>query len=182
MSEDLREAFYHGRVRKCGPHYTGFDLTSIETVLNLVYTYDVLQQIIGRYLAGFGLSKSALNVMMVLRCGEPEGMLLHDLGELLLVSRANVTGLIDSLQEKGYVKRVVDAGDRRGRFARLTRKGEEILDQVMPVHFRNVSQLMSDLSMDERNLLTSLLKKMRRSLVAHASGPAEYGARHQQTL
>ncbi len=28
-------------------------------------------------------------------------MLLHSLGELLLVSRANITGLVDHLEEKG---------------------------------------------------------------------------------
>jgi MarR family 2-MHQ and catechol resistance regulon transcriptional repressor len=168
VSEDLREAFYHERVRKCGPRYAGFDLLSTETVLNLLYTYDVLHQITGRYMADFGLSKSTLNVLMLLRCGGPEGTLLHDLGELLLVSRANITGLIDSLEEKGYVKRVVDEQDRRARFARLTRKGEELLDQVMPIHFRNIVELLKDLSEHEKELLITLLKKLRQSLIAHS--------------
>jgi MarR family 2-MHQ and catechol resistance regulon transcriptional repressor len=150
--------------------------------LNLAYTYDVLHQILGRYLAEFGLSKSTLNVLMVLLCGKPEGMLLHDLGELLLVSRANVTGLIDSLEEKGYVKRVVDSGDRRGRFARLTRKGEELLDEVIPVHFSNIAEMVSDLSIKEKSLLTALLKKMRRSLAGHANGPAECDAGREQAV
>ncbi len=60
-----------------------------------------------------------------------EGMQLHDLGELLVVSRANITGLIYHFEQKGYVNRVVDQQDRRARFARITRKAEALLDEFM---------------------------------------------------
>ncbi len=83
-------------------------------------------------MADYGLSKSTLNILMLLRHGPADGMQLHDLGELLLVSRANITGLIDHLEEKGYVKRVVDAGDRRARYARITKKAEALLDRIHP--------------------------------------------------
>ncbi len=172
MPEDRREAFYHERIRQCGPQYAGFDLPSAETALNLLYTYDVFHQVTGRYMADFGLAKSAFNILMVLRHGQPGGMLLHDLGELLLVSRANITGLMDHLEEKGYVRRVVDVEDRRARFARLTKKGEDLLDTFVPLYYRNLAELLKDLTNDEKELLTGLLKKARRSLLAHAGAVA----------
>src|SRR5437868_10746070 len=98
MSEDRREAYYHDRVRQYGPQYEGFDLRSVEILLSLRYTEDVLQQVCGPYLGQHGLSKSSVNILMLLRHGPSEGMQLHDLGELLLVSRANITGLIDHLE------------------------------------------------------------------------------------
>jgi MarR family 2-MHQ and catechol resistance regulon transcriptional repressor len=168
VSEDRREAFYHDRIRQCGPQYAGFDLLSSETALNLLYTYDVFHQVTGRYMAEFGLAKSAFNILMLLRHGQPEGMLLHDLGELLLVSRANITGLIDHLEEKGYVKRVVDVHDRRARFARLTKEGEELLDKFAPVHYKQMTELLKDLTNEEKRSLISLLKKTRGSLMAHS--------------
>ncbi len=105
MPEDRREVFYHERVRKSGPRYEGFDLQSTQMALDLLYTYDVFHQLSARYMADYGLSKSSLNILMLLRDGPGQGMQLHDLGELLLVSRANITGVIDSLQEKGWVTR-----------------------------------------------------------------------------
>ncbi len=66
-------------------------------------------------------------------------MLLHDLGEVLLMTRANVTGLIDHLEEKGLVKRVIDSSDRRARFARITKKGEGLLDEAAPAYFKRES-------------------------------------------
>ena len=177
VPEDRREAFYHEKIRQCGPQYPGFDRLSTETALNLLYTYDVFHQVTGRYLAGFGLSKSTFNVLMLLRHGGPDGMLLHDLGELLLVSRANITGLVDHLEQKGFVKRVVDTQDRRGRLARLTKRGEDLLDHFVPVHYRNVNELLKDLSPDEKETLIGLLKKTRSSLLSHGGAVAGQATR-----
>lgn len=169
LAEDRRETYYHDRVRELGPRFQGFDLASVETALSLLYSYDVLLQVLGRSMAEYGLSKSSVNILMLLRHGPAEGMQLHDLGELLLVSRANITGLIDHLEEKGYVKRVVDAQDRRARYARITRKAEALIDEYMPVHYRRLKMLLQDLTEEEKGTLIRLLKKTRRSIYAHAA-------------
>jgi MarR family 2-MHQ and catechol resistance regulon transcriptional repressor len=164
MTEDRREAFYHDRVRQSGPYYEGFDLPSVEILLSLRYTHDVLQQACGPYLVQHGLSKSSVNILMLLRHGPTGGMQLHDLGELLLVSRANITGLIDHLEEKGCVTRVIDAQDRRARLARITKRGEALLDDFMPLHYRNIKSMLQGLSEAEKTTLLFLLKKTRASI------------------
>jgi MarR family 2-MHQ and catechol resistance regulon transcriptional repressor len=136
-------------------------------MLSIFFTYDVLHQALAKYMAGFGLSKSGVNVLMLLRHGPPEGMQLHDLGEMLLVSRANVTGLISHLEEKGLVTRVVDESDRRARYAKVTPKAAILLDEFIPVHYSNIKGLMNDLSTAEKTQLISLLTKVRRSIQAN---------------
>lgn len=168
MPEDRRELYYHERLKESGPQYAGFDFPSIQVLLALLYTYDVFHQFVSRYMADFGLSKSTLNILMLLRHGPTEGMQLHDLGELLLVSRANITGLIDHLEEKGLVKRVVDTSDRRARYARITKQGEGLLDEFIPLHYKNVQMLMGDLTTGEKETLVALLKKTRASVLAHS--------------
>lgn len=170
MPEDRREAFYHERVIEAGGCYPDFDYLSTRTCLDLLYTYDVFHQVSARYMADYGLSKSALNILMLLRHGPKDGMQLHDLGELLLVSRANITGLIDSMQERGLVKRVVDPDDRRVRYARITREGEDLLNRFMPVHFQHVRALLQDLTTEEKKTLSTLLRKARRSVTTHSKG------------
>ena len=168
MPQDRRESYYRERVRKSGPNYAGFDLLSIQMAVDFLYTYDQFHQLISRYMADYGLSKSTLNILMLLRHGPVEGMQLHELGELLLVSRANITGLMDHLEEKGYVKRVVDTRDRRARYACITKKAETLLDDFMPVHYWTVRNLLQDLTAEEKETLLALLKKTRASLSAHA--------------
>jgi MarR family 2-MHQ and catechol resistance regulon transcriptional repressor len=169
MSEDRREAYYQDRIRQSGPQYASFDLPSAEVYLSLRRTEDMLQQTCAPYLGQYGVSKSSVNLLMLLRHGPEEGMQLHDLGELMLVSRANITGLIDHLEEKEYVTRVVDHQDRRARFARITKKGEALLDAFMPVHFRNMKEVLQGLSETEKATLLRLLKKTRESINAHAA-------------
>lgn len=180
--EDRREAFYRQIVRSRGPEYENFDLPSCETVISLAYTYDVLHQIGARYMAEFGLSKSTFNILMLLRHGPKEGMQLHDLGELLLVSRANITGLINHLEHKGFVKRVIDGSDRRARFARITRRGEALLDGLIPAHYWNVRALLGDLSASEKETLVALLKKVRVSATTHADETYRKASRRLQEV
>ena len=184
MPEDLRETYYHRRLSEAGPRYEGFELLVCETALSFAFTYDLFHQLTTRYMGAFGLSRSAFNVLLLLRHGPPEGMQLHDLGKLLLVSRANVTGLIDHLQGKGYVTRIVDSQDRRARYARITAKAEALLDEFVPVHYRNLKVLLQDLTTEEKKGLIQLLKKVRTSFSAHSAhcgAPelAEYGALRQ---
>ena len=169
MIEDRREVFYHSLYSKAGPQYPGFDLLSSRNVLDLTFTCDVMHQILARYLAEFELSRSTFNVLMLLKHGPPDGMPLHDIGELLLVSRANITGLINHLEEKEYVQRVVDAADRRVRHAKITWRAHELLDQVIPLHFANLAILLQDVTANEKQNLLELLKKIRESLFSHAS-------------
>ena len=167
VSVDPREAFYYEQIRTAGSLYQGFDVLTSETVLGLAYTYDMYQQRCSKHLSDFGLSKSTLNILLILRHGPAEGMQLHGLGELLLVSRANVTGLIDNLQERGLVKRVVDEHDRRSRFAVITPEGQALVDQLMPVHIRAVRRMMQDLTDQEKRDLVQLLRKVRLSLAGN---------------
>ena len=168
MRRDRREDYYHTRIKESGPQYAGFDLPSAEILLSLRYTEDVLQQACARVLAQYGLSKSSVNILMLLRHGPPEGMQLHDLGDLLLVSRANITGLIDHLEQKEYVTRTVDPSDRRARFAQITDNGIALLNNFMPMHYRNAKSMLQGLSDEEKKQLLSLLKKTRESIAAHA--------------
>jgi DNA-binding MarR family transcriptional regulator len=166
-AKDRREAYYHQRMRESSRQFRNFDLRVSETTLNLLYTYDVLHQTWSRYMAEYGISKSTVNVLMLLHDGPADGMQLHDLGALLLVSRANITGLMDHLEEKGYVTRIVDRHDRRARLARITQKGESLLSEVMPIHHAYMNTLLRDMSDGEKEMLVTLLKKMRSSISAH---------------
>lgn len=166
--EDRREAYYYERIREAGPKYEGFDLLSTETAVNLLYTSDVFNQVLWRYLAEYGLSRSTFNVLMLLRHGPTQGMQLHDIGELLLVSKANITGLINHLEQKGYVKRVIDRKDRRARLATITSKGSALLDEFVPLHYRNIKRLFQHVTDQEKQTLLRLLRKTRASLMAHS--------------
>lgn len=160
---DKREYHYLNRMRHHSGKYAEFHWPSVELLLNLAYTYDVIHCHLARRLDASGLSLGAFNVLMILSRCEEEGCPMHELGELLLVSRANVTGLVDYLARKGFVERAEDERDRRVRLVRLTRKGEKFLESILPAHYARVREMLKGMSNREKGELSGLLTKLRRN-------------------
>ncbi len=102
---------------------------------------------------------------------------MHELGEVLLVSRANVTGLVDSLERKHLVERAVKPGDRRVRFVRITKAGQHLLEQLLPVHYASVRELLKELKSGEKATLNALLTKLRRSVQRAAARRGAKGSK-----
>src|SRR6476661_9243870 len=72
-----------------------------------------------------GISMTHLHILWVL---EHHGDLtMSRLAELLDISVSNATGLVDRMEERGFVERVRDREDRRVVIARLSDRGVEML-------------------------------------------------------
>jgi DNA-binding MarR family transcriptional regulator len=177
---DKRENYYHDRVRQHGQRYRQFHLPSVQVLLNLIYTYDVTATHLARRIGGYGLSLSAFNLLMILTRGGSRGCPLSEIGELMLVSKANITGLVDCLERKGLVERVADRHDRRVRVARITKVGEALLESLLPDHYSELRTICSGLSNLEKNQLYSLLTKLRHSVQASLDNNLEASQRRQQ--
>jgi DNA-binding MarR family transcriptional regulator len=160
---DKREEYYEACVRD-HKQYREFHSASVNLLFDFLYAYDVLEGQLAQRIASFGLSLSAFNVLMILRRYGVKGCPLSEIGELLLVSRANITGVMDSLESAGLVLRSPDANDRRVKIAHITPSGEQLLERILPDHYRYVRRSLSGLSAPEKTELARLLKKMRYSV------------------
>jgi len=90
----------------------------------------------------------------------PKRMPLSAIGDRLCVTRGNVTGLIDRLEERGLVERVPDEKDRRSIYAQLTPAGAELAAEVVPHVQEALTEVLSGLTKDERARLAELLEKL----------------------
>ena len=89
-----------------------------------------------------------------------DGIKLNELSKRTFATSANITRLVDRLEEAGHVVRDNDPGDRRVLLAKLTPQGQELFDRFVPAHRAWVTQLMSCLSADEQVELTDLLTRL----------------------
>jgi len=161
---DRREHHYLDRMNCHNRDYEEFHWPSVEALLNLIYTFDVIHARVSRKADAHGLSMAAFNVLMILSRCENKGCPMRELSELLLVTRANITGLVDSLEKKSLVERTTDKSDRRICIARLTKKGEALLEAILPEHYRVVREVFAGLNKTEKATLSALLTKLRRSV------------------
>jgi len=160
-NEDKRAGYYWNRIEDYGRKFKWFHWHSVELFLNLIYSYDVIFSYLASKLKSGNLSRSAFNILNIISRSEKKGCTHVELSELLLVSRANVTGLVDSLVGRDLVQRQVSERDRRLSIVKITKKGEELLNSVIPFYYLEMRKLASTLSDDERDKLNKMLNKLR---------------------
>ncbi len=131
-------------------------------LLNLVLTGQMLMKEGQRVLRPFGLTDSQFNVLMLLKHQSKNGELNQtSLGNMLLVNRANVTGLIDRMEEAGWVKRTAQAGDRRVNLVRITNTGRRLLERAEKVYYPRVEEIISALTDEETIHFCTMMEKVR---------------------
>ena len=143
--------------------YPELDPASADAFLHLLRAADELFSARELSLGKFNLSCGRFSVMMQLFDKETDTPIARTPAELATVAgvtRATMTGLVDTLERDGLVKREPDPKDRRMMSVNLTRKGHQLITQVLPNHFRLMGEVMSPLSEAERKTLVRLLAKI----------------------
>ena len=104
------------------------NVLATESVMNTMRTADMLFDRIGRLLRPLNVSAAGGLVLGVLR--DHGRMSPSELGERLIVTRATVTGLVDSLEGRGFVSRTANPADRRGLVVEITPAGLDVLQEL----------------------------------------------------
>ncbi len=108
----------------------------------------------------WGMTDSHYNVLRILNgVGEPISQV--EIGRRMLSSRANVTKLVDFLEERGYVKRLA-CGDRRVNLVGLTEAGVGFIEETAPEVIAHAVESMKALTREEQKTLFKLLEKLNR--------------------
>jgi DNA-binding MarR family transcriptional regulator len=94
----------------------------------------------------------------------PDGLLMSDLSQRLMVSNGNITGLTDNLERDGFVERILLPQDRRARKVRLTDKGRAAFDQMATTHASWIHAWLSSLSREEQQVFYLLLGKLKQGI------------------
>ena len=143
--------------------FPDLDPSACDAYLHLLRTADEVYRVREANQAAHGLSQGRFTVLMLLydkAANRPKPGAPADLAECAGVTRATMTGLIDTLERDGLVKREPDPEDRRRMSVHLTDKGLSTLQAVLPGHFQWMAALMAPLDETERKQLVRLLSKL----------------------
>src|ERR1700688_2139719 len=137
-----------------------FESPQEEALLNIVRTSDQLQIRFARLLREFGLSSpTQYNILRILR-GEGKPLPILEIASRTVTVVPGITGLIDRLEQAGFVQRERCEKDRRMIYVALTDKGSKTLaemdEPVLALH----EKLMGLLSSAELKELSRLLEKV----------------------
>jgi DNA-binding MarR family transcriptional regulator len=80
----------------------------------------------------------------------------------MMVTRATITGLLDSLERRGLVRRLASEGDGRTRPVAITPVGRRIAGDLVPRMHRFERDLMAALSQEELGALRDVVARLQR--------------------
>ena len=131
-----------------------------QTLIRLMRAGDRLWRDSDERFGRWRLTDNHYNVLRILNgAGEPISQI--EIGRRMLSSRANVTKLIDWLEELGYVKRL-SCGDRRVKLIELTPEGAGFLSETIEEVIRYAEEALSIFSPEELQTLSNLLARITR--------------------
>jgi DNA-binding MarR family transcriptional regulator len=132
-----------------------------KTVINILYTQNLLQDSFNDILKPFEISVEQFNVLRILRGqnGKPANMSL--IQERMIAKTSNTTRIVDKLLTKSLVTREICPHNRRKMEVNITPKGLELLLKIDPKVDQFEQKLHVNLSTTEAEMLNQLLEKYR---------------------
>ena len=144
--------------------YPNTSARATECAMNLIFTADLLVKRISGLLQPFDLSPASGLVLSILADSESP-LSPHKIADRLIISRATVTGLIDSLERRGYVRRLPHQSDRRMLLIELTDTGRHVAHAFRPIVHQHQKVWLEALNEKEQQQLIDSLQRVQATLM-----------------
>jgi len=128
----------------------------------ILATAKVIRRVGLRVFSDEGITDPQFQALMLLVDEGP--MLMRKVSDELLVSPANITGIVDRLEEKGLVRRTPGKGDRRATIIEITPKGKALYERVAVKKAAMLQVALRMFTKDELMTLHGLLEKFQREM------------------
>jgi DNA-binding MarR family transcriptional regulator len=108
--------------------------------------------------AGFDVTQVQFAAMQALKANP--GIEQAQIASLIAYDRATIGGVVDRLEKKGYITRVISKSDRRAREVNLSETGSQALEQLtLPVRALQ-DEILENLDAEERAIFISMVQKV----------------------
>ena len=156
----LKDLPKYDTLQRFADRYAEMDVSAVQTFLMLLRVASDVIENLDACLARHDLLQGRWWVLILLMREKNLTASPSVLADKAGVTRATMTGLLDSLERAELIERIPNPDDRRMLNVRLTEKGQQRLDEVMPDYYSRVARVMEELSKDHRQMLMEMLSKV----------------------
>ncbi|MEU8032726.1 MarR family transcriptional regulator [Streptomyces sp. NPDC049099] len=178
LARDADGLFYDPQVRAAMGEFTGGgDTLHLEAAAAARAAHRSVERLRAHGSEGRGLSAGAVDVLIRLRTLGEAGANLGDLARSAGMTPRNATGLVDTLEREGLVRRDPAPADRRSVLARITPAGLAWLDEYRAPTQRALAALFRGFTDTELHQLRHLCLRLvqNQQLIAAHLAAAEGG-------
>lgn len=108
----------------------------------------------------YGLTFPQYNVLRVLDSSENRQNTISNVGKIMLVSGANMTGIAKRLEKNGFLLRKSDPNDERITLLEITPKGREQLKNISSEKDANIARYLKHFSDEQKKEVLRLLRSV----------------------
>ncbi|MFN7250485.1 MAG: MarR family winged helix-turn-helix transcriptional regulator [Anaerobacillus sp.] len=135
------------------------NLDAIAVVTNIYRIAQGLRNKMEReVLSEYGLSWTAFSLLYDLWIGN--SVETKKLAESAGVSKATISNITKTLEQKELCYRKVDNRDRRNTYVTITDKGRNIMEKLYPRFHMGEAEIVSSLTVEEQKNISTLLRKV----------------------
>lgn len=131
-----------------------------KAVLNMLYTSYWLRNQVATALKPYGITAEQFNVLRILRGALPQYLCVKDIAERMIEPNSNVPRILERLQRKGLIERMMSEFDRRESVTIITPLALETLTKA-DTALKNKENEIMQITNEEATLLNQILDKLR---------------------
>ena len=129
-----------------------------KVVIGIMRASNLLVDDLKKTLKNYPINATEFSVMEFLYSkGEKS---IQEIRDRILLASGSATYVVDNLERKEYVRRIVNQNDRRVTYIKLTEAGKDLINDIFPTHKKNTKKIFNDLTNEELITLKEILKKI----------------------
>ena len=129
----------------------------IRTWVRVAHVYQKAFRALGERLTEVGLSVAQFDLLACLIKAEPELLKQSELANRLLVTKGNISGMLNRMTEQGLVTRGDDENDRRSKRIQITAQGRELYQRGRELQDVLLDEMFEGLEQDKVEFLEQVV-------------------------
>jgi DNA-binding MarR family transcriptional regulator len=97
---------------------------------------------------------------VLLRLSFQDNVTQKELSDIMDTDTTTIMVICDSLQKKGFLKRMKDPADRRVNRLIITEKGKNVVSKAYPIMMKRYEFFVNSISQEELETITPILEKL----------------------
>lgn len=128
-------------------------------IKELALTYQAFEDYSSRHIKKLGLTETQFDILATL--GNQPPMTCKELGEKTLILKGTMTGVLERLELKGLIEKIVNTEDARSYKIKLSKNGEKLFKKVFPEHLSFLEKAFEKLNKKQMSESVLMLKELR---------------------
>jgi MarR family transcriptional regulator, organic hydroperoxide resistance regulator len=131
----------------------------MNTWLRLVRGYQIGSSLLTKALEPFEITLAQYDVLVALGTGD--GISQQALAERLVISKANLSGILNRLEERELIERGSDENDARAKLVHLTTTGKRLTKRALTATQALINATFGQLPEDDLDTLNAIMSRLR---------------------